>query len=165
MTNAGYVALAAAVLLIPACDRPDAHRVEFAVTHTDQMEHPHTSPVDLPPEPAFVQGDAGAVVAQGLIAAPDACDDLGAQFEMGDALLTLRVIVRGSRGHLGGCGGPGRISLSQWRARVAPVDPGPCRVRVLYDYRGLNSHSTGEAEGRRDAYRNRIVAEGTVTVQ
>ncbi len=100
-----------------------------------------------------MQGRDAAVEVQGLIAAPDACDDLGAQLVPGDGLLTLRVVVRGSRSHPGGCGGPGRFALFQWRAEIKPVESGQHRVRVLYDYRGLRSHPTGETPGSRDPYR------------
>lgn len=150
--------------LVSSCDRPAGPRVDFVVTHTDQVEHSGSSPLDLPPEPALVQGGTGAIEANGLIAAPDACDDLGAQLEVNDGGLTLRVIVRGSRTHPGGCGGAGEFALFQWQARIGPVDPGQRRVRVLYDYRGLRSHPAGETAGR-DPYPERIVAEQMVTVK
>ena len=102
--------------------------------------------------------------AQGLIAAPDECDDLSAQAELGDTLLTIRVIVRGSRRHPGGCGGPGSFALFQWQARVKLLPPGVHRVRVLYDYRGLRPH-TGEPAWRHEGYSNRVVAEGSGTVK
>jgi hypothetical protein len=155
---------AAAVMLLSACDKPAGLRVDFSITHTDQMENARSTPLDLPPEPAIVQGGTNAVEAGGLIAAPDACDDLDAEVESAGGVLTVRVIVKGSRSHPGGCGGPGRFALFQWRANVEPVEPGPHRVRILYDYRGLRSHSTG-AETGRDPYANRVVAEGTVIVK
>jgi hypothetical protein len=158
-------AVSAAVVLLSSCDRPTGPRVDFMVTHTDQLESPGSTPFDLPPEPAVVEGGTGAVKAHGLIAAPDACDDLGAQLEAGDEGLTLRVIVRGSRSHPGGCGGPGGFALVQWQAQIKPVGAGPHRVRVLYDYRGLRSHATGDTAGGRDPYPNRVVAEQTVTVK
>jgi hypothetical protein len=152
------------IVLVSGCDRGDGPRVDFVVTHTDQLEHQGGVPPDLPPEPAVVQGGAGAVEAHGLIAAPDACDDLDAQVEPGDSLLTLRVIVRGSRLHPGGCAGPGRFALFQWRATIHPLAPGMHHVRVLYDYRGLRSHSAGEEAGRRDPYPDRVVAEKPIVV-
>lgn len=96
--------------------------------------------------------------------APDACDDFSAQMEAGGTVLTLRVVVRGSRLHPGGCGAPGRYARFQWRARIEPLEPGPLRVRVLYDYRGLCSHFRGDTAVRRDPYPDRVVAEQTVTV-
>lgn len=80
------------------------------------------------------------------------------------ALLILRVIVRGSRRHPGGCGGSGGFALFQWHARIAPLGPGPHRVRVLYDYRGLRSHPIGERTGR-NPHAERVVAQQTVTVK
>lgn len=154
----------ALIVLASGCERAAGPRVDFAVTHTDQLEQQGGLPPDLPPEPAVVQGGAGAVEAHGLIAAPDACDDLGAHVEAGDSVLTLRVIVRGSRLHPGGCAGPGRFALFQWRASIHPVDRGTHHVRVLYDYRGLRSHMDGEQAGRRDPYPNRVVAERPVVV-
>jgi hypothetical protein len=155
------------VALIAACrDGSDGPRVDFAITHTDQVKGAGSTPLDLPPEPAIVQGGAGAVEAHGLVAAPDECDDLAAQVEAEDSLLTLRVVVRGSRSHPGACGGPGEFALFQWRARIAPVEPGQHQVRILYDYRGLRRHPTGEATaGGRDPFSDRVVAEQTVTVQ
>lgn len=152
------------VALLSSCDTPAGPRADFLVTHTDQMEHSGSNPLDLPPEPVLVQGGIGAVEARGLIAAPDACDDLGAQLETNGEGLTLRVIVRGSRRHGGGCGGPGEFALVQWQARIEPVERGPHRLRVLYDYRGLRSHPTGETAGR-DNYSERVVAEQTVIVK
>lgn len=78
------------------------------------------------------------------------------------ALLILRVIVRGSRRHPGGCGGPGGFALFQWHARIAPLGLGP--HRVLYDYRGLRSHPIGERTGR-NPHPERVVAQQTVTVE
>lgn len=118
MTGIAFVAL------LSSCDTPAGPRVDFLVTHTDQMKHLGSSPLDLPPEPALVQGGTGAVEARGLIAAPDACDDLVAQLETNSEGLTLRVIVRGSRLHPGGCGGPGEFALVQWQARIEPVEGG-----------------------------------------
>lgn len=157
--------LLGAVAFLASCgDRPAGPRVDFAVTHTDQLEQEGSSPLDLPPEPAVVEGGAAAVDAHGVIAAPDACDDLGAQLEPSDSLLTLRVIVRGSRTHPGECGDPRKFALVQWRAQVAPLAPGPHRIRVIYDYRGLRSHSTDATPGSRDPYPDRVVVEDTVTV-
>lgn len=155
----------AAVALLSSCAEPAGPRVDFVVTHTDQVEQPGTTRPELPPEPALVRGESGGVEAQGLIAVPDECDDLGAQAEPGGTLLTIRVIVRGSRRHPGGCGRPGSFALFQWQARVRPLPPGVHRVRVLYDYRGLRTHSTGEAAWREDAYLNRVVTEQSVTVK
>lgn len=158
--------LGVAVFLASACgDRTAGTRVDFTVTHTDQLESSSSTPFDLPPEPAVVQGVSGAVKAHGLIAAPDACDDLGAQLETNNDGLTLRVIVRGSRSHPGGCGKPGEFALVQWQARIEPVERGPHRVRVLYDYRGLRSHDTSDTAGARDPYPDRVVAEQTVAVK
>ena len=166
MLSIAKVAAAAAVgLVLSSCDKPAGPRVDFVVTHTDQLEHQGLAPPELPPEPAFVQGGTALVDAHGLIAALDACDDLGAQMEIDGELLTLRVIVRGSRLHRGGCGGPGRYALFQWRARIGPLDPGPLRVRVVYDYRGLRSHFRDDTAGRRDPYPDRVVAEQAVTVE
>lgn len=159
------VAVSAALVVLSSCDRPEGPRVDFTVTHTDQLESSNSTPFDLPPEPAVVQGVTGAVEAHGLIAAPDACDDLGAQLEADGEGLTLRVIVRGSRTHPGGCGGPGGFALVQWQARIEPVERGPHRVRVLYDYFGLRSHSGSEKEGGRDPYPDRVVAAQVVTVK
>jgi hypothetical protein len=159
------VAVSAALVLLSSCDRPEGPRVDFTVTHTDQVESSSSTPFDLPPEPAVVQGVTGAVEAHGLIAAPDACDDLGAQVETSDEGLILRVIVRGSRSHPGGCGERGEFALVQWQARIEPVERGPRRVRVLYDYRGLRSHDTGDTAGQRDPYPDRIVAEQTIIVK
>ncbi|HEU0298126.1 MAG TPA: hypothetical protein VFR37_01705 [Longimicrobium sp.] len=139
--------------------------MDFTITHTDQLESPSSTPFDLPPEPAVVQGGTAAVVAHGLIAAPDECDDLGAQLEADDEVLTLRVIVRGSRTHPGGCGEQGGFALFQWQARIEPVRQGNQRVRVLYDYRGLRWHELGDTAGGRDPYPDRVVAETTVTVE
>lgn len=151
-------------MLLSSCDKPAGLRVDFSITHTDQMENSGSTPLDLPPEPAFVQGGTKGVEAHGLIAAPDACDDLDAEVESAGGMLTVRVIVKGSRSHPGGCGGPGRFALFQWSARIEPIEPGSHRVRILYDYRGLRSHSTDEATGR-DPYANRVVAVRTVTVK
>jgi hypothetical protein len=159
------VAISAALVLLSSCDRPAGPRVDFTVTHTDQLESSSSTPFDLPPEPAVVQGVTGAVEAHGLIAAPDACDDLGAQLETNDDGLTLRVIVRGSRSHPGGCGERGEFALVQWQARVEPVERGPHRVRVLYDYRGLRAHDRGGAIAQRNPYPDRVVAERTVMVR
>lgn len=149
-----------------ACgDRPTGTRADFAITHTDRLEQESSSPLDLPPEPAAVEGGAAAVDSHGVIAAPDACDDLGVQLEPSDSLLTLRVIVRGSRSHPGGCAGPGMFALFQWRARIHPLSPGPRRVRVLYDYRGLRSHESGEANGARDPYPDRTAVEQRIVVE
>ena len=165
--TAKLAAVAAVGLVLSSCDdeKPSGPKVEFVVTHIDQLEHQGSAPPDLPPEPAFVQGGTALVDAHGLIAAPDACDDLGAQIEAEGELLTLRVIVRGSRLHPGGCGAPGRYALFQWRAGIEPLDPGPLRLRVMYDYRGLRSHFSGDTAGRRDPYPDRVVAEQTVTVR
>jgi hypothetical protein len=159
------VAVSAALVLLSSCDRPNGPRVDFTVTHTDQLKSSSSTPFDLPPEPAVVQGVTGAVEAHGVIAAPDACDDLRAQLEADDEGLTLRVIVRGSRTHPGGCGGPGGFALVQWQARIEPVERGPRRVRVLYDYRGLRSHDTGDTAGQRNPYPDRVVAEQTIAVK
>lgn len=159
------LAVSATIVLLASCDRPAGPRVDFTVTHTDQMESPGSTPFDLPPEPAVVQGGTGAVEAHGLIAAPDACDDLAAQLENDDEGLTLRVIVRGSRNHPGGCGGPGAFALFQWQARIGRVERGSHRVRVLYDDRGLRSHAKGDTAGQREPYPDRVAAERTVTVR
>lgn len=159
------VAVSAALVLLSSCDTPAGPRVDFTVTHTDQLESSSSTPFDLPPEPAVVQGVTGAVEAHGLIAAPDACDDLGAQLEADDERLTLRVIVRGSRTHPGGCGERGEFALVQWQARIEPVERGSHRVRVLYDYHGLRSHDTGDTAGSRDPYPDRVVAEQTIIVK
>jgi hypothetical protein len=159
------LAVSAVVVLLSSCDRPAGPRVDFSVTHTDQLDSPSSTPFDLPPDPVVVQGGTGAIEAHGLIAAPDACDDLGAQLERDDEGLTLRVIVRGSRRHPGGCGGPGGFALFQWRARMEPVEAGLHRVRVLYDHRGLRSHATSDTAGQRDPYPDRVVLERTVAVE
>jgi hypothetical protein len=165
MTIVKLAISATAVVLLSACDRPDGPRVDFTVTHTDQVEGAGTTPLDLPPEPAVIQGVTGAVEAHGLVAAPDECDDLGAQLEAADSLLILRVIVRGSRSHPGACGGPGGFALFQWRARIAPLEPGRYRARILYDYRGLRRHSSSGTMAGRDPYPDRVVAEQTVTIK
>lgn len=159
------VAVSAAWVLLSSCDRSEGPRVDFTITHTDQLESSSSTPFDLPPEPAVVQGGTGAVEAHGLIAAPDACDDLRAQLEADDEGLTLRVIVRGSRTHPGGCGGPGGFALVQWQAGIEPLAPGPLHVRVVYDYRGLRSHFRSDTAGARDPYPDRVVAEQTVMVR
>jgi hypothetical protein len=163
---AALAAFVGSAMLPAACSEPPAGpRVDFAITHTDHVEGAGSTPQDLPPEPAVVQGVTGAVEAHGLVAAPDECDDLGAQLEAADSLLILRVVVRGSRSHPGACGGPGGFALFQWRARVAPVEPGEHRVRILYDYRGLRPHSSGEITGGRDPYPDRVVVEQAITVR
>jgi hypothetical protein len=160
----GQLILALALALLASCgDQPERPRVDFAITHTDQLELEGSSPLDLPPEPAVVEGGAATVDAHGVIAAPDACDDLGAELEPGDSLLTLRVIVRGSRTHPDECGDPGTFALFQWRANVHPVDPGTQRVRVLYDYRGLRSHRQNGAS--RDPYPDRVVVDRAVLIR
>jgi hypothetical protein len=159
------LAICAAVVLLSSCAKTEGPRVDFTVTHTDQLKSSSSTPFDLPPEPAVVQGVAGEVEAHGLIAVPDACDDLGAQLVTNDDGLTLRVIVRGSRSHPGGCGEPGEFALVQWQARIEPVKAGPHHVRVLYDYRGLRSHAMGDAAGQRDPYPDRVVVERAVTVR
>lgn len=156
---------AACAVLLSACEKPAGPRVDFAVMHTDQLQSPGSTPLDLPPAPAVVLGAAGAVDAHGVIAAPDACDDLGAQLETGGEGLVLRVIVRGSRSHPGGCGGPGQFALVQWQARIVPVAAGAHRVRVLYDYRGLRPHESGGPAGQRNPYPDRVVAEQRVMVK
>lgn len=162
---AALSALLASATLFASCgDRAAGPRVDFAVTHTDQLEQEGSSPLDLPPEPAVVEGGAAAVDAHGVISAPDACDDLGAQLESSDSVLTLRVIVHGSRTHPGECGDPGKFALVQWRARIDGLDPGAYDVRVLYDYRGLRSHSAGEKTTGRDPYPDRAVVERLVVI-
>lgn len=157
---------ALALALLASCGaRDDGPKVDFTVTHTDQMEQEGSSPVALPPEPAVVEGGTATVSAHGVIAAPDACDDLDAQLEPGDSLLTLRVIVRGSRTHPGECKDPGKFALVQWRARIAPLEPGSYRARVIYDYRGLRSHRTDATQRDRDPYPDRVVAERTLIVR
>jgi hypothetical protein len=137
----------------PCGDRPAGPRVDFAVTHTDLLEQEGSSPLDLPPEPAVVEGGAAAVNAHGVIATPDACDDLGAQLEPSDSLLTFRVIVRGSRTHPGECSDLRKFALVQWRASIHRVHSGTRRVRVLYDYCGLRPHPQGGTG--RDPYPDR----------
>lgn len=73
--------------------------------------------------------------------------------------------MRGSRSHPGGCGERGEFALIQWQARIEPVERGSHRVRVLYDYRGLRSHETGDTAGSRDPYPDRVVAEQTIIVK
>jgi hypothetical protein len=156
---------AAAMLVLPSCDRPAGLRVDFMVTHTDQVQDAGSTLLDLPPEPAIVEAGTGAVEAHGVIAAPDECDDLRASVEPGDSLLILRVVVQGSRRHPGACGGPGGFALFQWQARIEPVEPGQRRVQILYDYRGLRSHSASDIERGRYPHADRIVAEQTVIVK
>lgn len=156
---------AAAMLVLSCCDRPAGLRVDFMVTHTDQVQDAGSTLLDLPPEPAIVEAGTGVVEAHGVIAAPDECDDLRASVEPGDSLLILRVVVQGSRRHPGACGGPGGFALFQWQARIEPIESGQRRVQILYDYRGLQSHSIGEIDTGRYAYLDRIVADQTVTVK
>ena len=155
---------AAAMLVLPSCDRPAGLRVDFMVTHTDQVQDAGSTLLDLPPEPAIIEAGTGAVEAHGVIAAPDECDDLRASVEPSDSLLILRVVVQGSRRHPGACGGPGGFALLQWQARIVPVESGQRRIQIVYDYRGLRSHSSGEIDTGRYAYLDRIVADQTVTV-
>ena len=156
---------AAAMLVLPSCDRPAELRVDFMVTHTDQVPDAGSTLLALPPEPAIVESGAGAVAAHGVIAAPDECDDLRASVEPSDSLLILRVFVQGSRRHPGACGGPGGFALFQWQARIEPIEPGQRRVQIIYDYRGLRAHSSSASDTGRYAYLDRIVADQTVTVK
>ncbi len=156
---------AAAMFVLSSCDRTAELRVDFSVTHTDQVPDAGSTLPALPPEPAIVESGAGAVAAHGVIAAPDECDDLRAIVEPGDSLLILRVLVQGSRRHPGACGGPGGFALFQWQARIEPIEPGQRRVQILYDYRGLRAHSSSASDTGRYAYLDRIVADQTVTVK
>lgn len=156
---------AAGMIVLSSCDRPAGVRVDFMVTHTDQVQDAGSTPLDLPPEPAIVEAKTGAVEAHGVIAAPDECDDLRASVELSDSLLILRVVVQGSRRHPGACGGPGGFALFQWQARIAPVESGQRRIQILYDYRGLRSHSGSDIERGRYPHADRIVAEQTVIVK
>lgn len=155
---------AAGMLVMSSCDRPAGLRVDFMITHTDQVQDAGSTLLDLPPEPAIVEAKTGAVGAHGVIAAPDECDDLRASVEPRDSLLILRVVVQGSRRHPGACGGPGGFALFQWQARIEPIEPGQRRVQILYDYRGLLAHSRSEIDTGRYAL-DRIVADQTVTVK
>ena len=156
---------AAGMLVMSSCDRPAGLRVDFMVTHTDQVQDAGSTLLELPPEPAIVKAKTGAVGAHGVIAAPDECDDLRASVEPRDSLLILRVVVQGSRRHPGACGGQGGFALFQWQARIEPIERGQRRVQILYDYRGLQSHSGSEIERGRYPHADRIVAEQTVTVK
>ena len=156
---------AAGVLVLSACDSPARLRVDFGVTHTDQVLDAGSTLLDFPPEPAIVQAGTGAVEAHGVIAAPDECDDLRASVEATDSLLVLRVVVQGSRSHPGACGGPGGFALFQWQARIEPVESGQRRIQILYDYSGVRTHS-GSEDGRGGyAYLDRVVADRTVKVK
>ena len=159
------VIAAAAMLVLSSCDRPAGLRVDFMVTHTDQVPDAGSTLPTLPPEPAIVEAESGAVEAHGVIAAPDECDDLRARVESRDSLLILRVVVQGSRSHPGTCGGPGGFALFQWQARIEPIESGQRRVQILYDYRGLRTHSSSGIDTGRYASLNRIVADQTVTVK
>lgn len=161
-----WTAIAAAAMLVSSsCDRPAGLRVDFMIIHTDQVLDAGITRLDLPPQPAIVEAGAGSVTAHGVFAAPDECDDLGASVEPRDSVLILRVVVQGSRGHPGACGRPQGFALFQWQAHIEPVEAGPRRVQILYDYRGLRAHSGSESDTGRYVYPERIVADQTVTVK
>ncbi|HST57311.1 MAG TPA: hypothetical protein VLK84_01410 [Longimicrobium sp.] len=159
------VIAAAGMLVLSSCDRPAELRVDFMVTHTDQVPDAGSILLALPPAPAVVEAGAGAVSARGVIAAPDECDDLRASVEPDDSLLILRIVVQGSRRHPGACEGPGGFALFQWQARIEPIEPGQLRVQIIYDYRGLRAHSASGSDTGRYASLDRIVADQTVTVK
>lgn len=120
--------------------------LEFAVVHTDVVESNSGSPVRLPPEPTFAEGGAGSIHVRGLIAMPDQCDDVGAEIEF-DPKASMRVVVRGSRRHSGVCGRADRVVLAQYEATLRRLAPGPHRLRIIYDYRGVRP---GERRGADD---------------
>lgn len=155
---------AAGMLILSSCNSPAGLRVDFMITHTDQVLGAGSTLLDLPPEPAIVKAGTGAIEAHGVIAAPDECDDLRARVESADSLLILRVVVQGSRRHPGACGGPTGFALFQWQARIEPIESGQRRVQILYDYRGLRTHSSSEIDTGRYGV-DRTVADQTVIVR
>ena len=159
------VIAAAGMIVLSSCDRPAGLRVDFMVTHTDQVQDAGSTLLDLPPEPAILKAKTGAVEANGVIAVPDECDDLRASVEPRDSLLILRVVVQGSRRHPGACRGPGGFALFQWQARIAPIESGQRRIQIVYDYRGLRSHSSSDTDTGPYAYLDRIVTDQRVTVK
>jgi hypothetical protein len=120
---------------------------EFGVVHTDAVESNAGSPVRLPPEPTVAQGGAGLIHVRGLIALPDQCDDVGAEVEPDQNVLTMRVVVRGSRRHSGACGRADRVVMAQYEATLRHLAPGPHHLRIIYNYRGVRP---GERRGADD---------------
>lgn len=49
---------AAAMFVLPSCDRPAGLRADFMVTHSDQVQDAGSTLLDLPPEPAIVEAGA-----------------------------------------------------------------------------------------------------------
>ncbi|MEW5926037.1 MAG: hypothetical protein AB1941_00985 [Gemmatimonadota bacterium] len=136
------------------------------MVHTDVVESNSGSPVRLPPEPTFAEGGAGSIHVRGLIAMPDQCDDVGAEVVPDRAGLTMRVVVRGSRSHSGACGRADRVVMAQYEATLRRLAPGPHRLRIVYDYRGVRP---GERRGADDPaaelWRDHEAGTHTVRVQ
>lgn len=124
---------------IAACSGADrGPTVAFSIRHSD-----HTLPrgwrLDVNTITAVAVGGRGRIDVNGFLPLPDHCDVVRSRLERSDSGMTLRITARDDQEHRSPCGNAGEVSIGIYDARIEPIEPGPHRLRVVYDYGRLST--------------------------